>query len=103
MDWTDDTLLTLDQAAKLIPGADADTLKRLARKGKLRCYRPGKQFLTTPADVWEAVTIKCRVHSPAVRNRQQATVAESGLSKRALGQALENLQVTPRRNKQWSG
>lgn len=39
---TDDALITLDEAAKLIPGADANTLKRMQRKGVLRCYRPGR-------------------------------------------------------------
>jgi excisionase family DNA binding protein len=64
--WTGDPdeLLTLDEAAKLIPRADADTLKRLIRSGKLRAYRPGKKYLTTRADVRAAI-IACRVPSPA--------------------------------------
>ena len=52
--------LTLAEAAKFIPGADADTLKRMQRAGKLTCYRPGKAFLTTQADVMEALR-SCRV------------------------------------------
>jgi hypothetical protein len=47
--------ITLDEAAKIIPGADANTLKRMHRAGKLICYRPGKKFLTTRANVIEAV------------------------------------------------
>jgi len=46
-----DALLTLDQAAEIIPGADADTLKRRIRQGRLVAYRPGKSFLTTAADI----------------------------------------------------
>jgi hypothetical protein len=59
-------LLTLDQAARLIPGADADTLKRLARRGKLSVTRPGKAYLTTAADVQEAIRL-CRV-TPKARD-----------------------------------
>jgi excisionase family DNA binding protein len=55
-----DALLTLDEAAKLIPGADAGTLKRLARNGRLTVYRLGKSYSTTAADVREAIA-KCRV------------------------------------------
>jgi len=51
----DDALLTLDEAAKLIPGATADTLKRMCRKGVLTCYRPGKAYLTTANQVRDAV------------------------------------------------
>lgn len=53
-------LLTLHQAAKLIPGADAETLKRRIRQGKLSATRPGKAYLTTAADV-EAMVANCRV------------------------------------------
>lgn len=70
----DDALITLDQAAKIIPGADADTLKRLHRAGKLTCYRPGKAFLTTRADVLEAVKHKCRV-APKARDSGSAPPA----------------------------
>lgn len=51
----DDTMLTLAEAAEqLFPaasGVTADTLKRRARQGMLRVYRPGKSFLTTRRDV----------------------------------------------------
>ena len=48
IDWTGDPdeMLTLEDAAALIPRADANTLKRLIRSGKLRAYRPGKKYLT---------------------------------------------------------
>jgi hypothetical protein len=56
----DDPLITLDEAAKLIPGADAETLKRMHRAGKLVCYKPGKKLLTTAANVIEAVRTNYR-------------------------------------------
>jgi hypothetical protein len=58
--FADDELITLEQAAGLIPKFDAEALKRLFRKGKLTCYKPGKTLLTTPADIREAVRVKCR-------------------------------------------
>ncbi|MGY3615927.1 hypothetical protein ACVJGD_002123 [Bradyrhizobium sp. USDA 10063] len=33
----------------------AESLKRLARKGKLKVYRPGKVFLSTQADMWAMI------------------------------------------------
>lgn len=68
--------LTLADAAKYIPGADADTLKRMARAGKLTVYRPGKAFVTTHADVMKAVTEQCRV-VPKVRDSGFAPPAET--------------------------
>jgi|SRR5882724_157301 len=56
----DNDLITLEQAAALIPGADVNTLKRRQRQGRLTVYRPGKAFLTTPADVQEMIR-QCRV------------------------------------------
>lgn len=49
------TLLSLTEAAALIPGATADTLKRRARQGRLVVYRPGKAYCTTAADVYAMV------------------------------------------------
>lgn len=66
MSFVDDAFITLKEAAKLIPGADENTLKRMFRADKLTCYRPGKEYLTTEADVREAVKRKCRV-VPKVR------------------------------------
>lgn len=62
---TTEPLLTLAQAAELIPGADAGTLLRRARQGKLVTYRPGKRHMTTAADVRNMV-LQCRV-VPKVR------------------------------------
>lgn len=99
--------LTLSEAAKFIPGADADTLKRMARAGKLTVYRPGKAFLTTQADVMEAVTKQCRV-VPKVRDSgcalpvrtapQQHGSSSTALASAALDSALTRaLQKKTRR------
>ncbi|TWA91092.1 hypothetical protein [Bradyrhizobium stylosanthis] len=88
----DDALITLDEAAKLIPGADADTLKRMHRAGKLVCYRPGKKLLTTAANVQEAVRTNYRVtpvRAPKIAGRPDAAAMER--SKAALDLALSRL------------
>lgn len=84
----DDALITLDEGAKLIPGADADTLKRMHRAGKLVCYRPGKKLLTTSANVREAVRA-CRVTKVTPSNRPDAASMER--SRAALHLALSRL------------
>ena len=61
-----DALLTLDQAAAFVPGANANTLKRCVRQGKLSATRPGKAYLTTLADVREMIAA-CRV-TPKARD-----------------------------------
>jgi excisionase family DNA binding protein len=48
---SDSELISLDEAAALIPGCDRATLLRRARQGRLTVYRPGKAYLTTRADV----------------------------------------------------
>lgn len=55
MTATPKTYISLDQAAALIPGATADTLKRLHRAGKLTVYRVGKKYCTTLADLETAI------------------------------------------------
>lgn len=102
-------LITLDEAARLIPGADADTLKRHARKGTLTVYRPGKAYLTTREDVMRLVE-SCRV-VPKVRDcgfdhharilpaspALQPGLSEMALASRALDSALT--QASKRRRK----
>lgn len=80
-DWSGDPdeLLTLDDASTLIPGADAATLKRLVRVGKLRAYRPGRRYLTTRADVRAAVKLT-RVGSTTQRTESPAVPNALGLS-----------------------
>lgn len=87
---TDDDLITLDEAAKLVPGADAETLKRMHRAGKLVCYRPGKKLLTTTANVMEAVKVNCRVRpTRAPQARPDAAAMER--SSAALDLVLSQL------------
>lgn len=96
---SDDDLIPLDEAAKYIPGADAGTLKRRARAGKLTVYRPGKAYLTTGADLRRMIAA-CRVeqkvrHSgsaPPVTTKPEATtpfgLSEMELAKSALDSVL---------------
>ncbi|QIO34649.1 hypothetical protein [Bradyrhizobium sp. 1(2017)] len=87
---TDDApLITLDEAAKLIPGADADTLKRMHRAGKLVCYRPGKKLLTTAANVDAAVRTNYRATKVMPLSRPDAASMER--SKAALDLVLSRL------------
>ena len=68
-DVIDDTLprlITLAEAATLIPHATAATLKRKIRQKKLIAYRVGKQYITTAENVWKMVFESCRV-APKVR------------------------------------
>lgn len=55
IDWTDETFRTLDEIARTAFPPDAcitaDTLKRLARRGKLAVYRPGKSYLSRFVDI----------------------------------------------------
>ncbi|MDI3564946.1 hypothetical protein [Bradyrhizobium sp. Arg816] len=88
----DDVLITLDEAAKLIPGADADTLKRMHRAGKLVCYRPGKKLLTTAANVMEAVRTNYRVTKVTPTGRPDAASMER--SRAALEQVRTELRTT---------
>lgn len=81
-DWTDETLRPLDDLARLAfpdsSGVTADTLKRLARAGKLVVYRPGKQHLSTLANVWEMVQATRVGRKPPTR-ASSATDVPNGL------------------------
>lgn len=101
----DDTLLPLAEAALLIPGADADTLKRRARAGKLTVYRPGKMLLTTPADVRKMV-VACRVEpkargcgfvQPATTEPRPSGLSSTDPASAVLDAALTNLRGLKRR------
>ncbi|WP_441232667.1 hypothetical protein [Bradyrhizobium sp. 1200_D9_N1_1] len=92
---TDDALITLDEAAKLIPGADADTLKRMHRAGKLVCYKPGKKLLTTAANVTEAVKVNCRA-TPARAPQTRPDAASIERSRAALDLVLSRLPTKRR-------
>jgi len=101
MDAGDD-LITLDEAAKMIPGADANTLKRMQRKGVLTCYRPGKAYLTTAADVREAVK-RCEVGQKVRKPKQtplgstNMDLANAALDAALAGSAANSRSVPVRR------
>jgi hypothetical protein len=94
-------LISLDEAAKLIPGVDAQTLKRKARAGKLAVYRVGKAYSTTRADL-EMMIAACRVMPKAERakiqkpERETAPVRASSIehASAALDAALVALQAS---------
>ncbi|TFV34703.1 hypothetical protein E4K66_30365 [Bradyrhizobium frederickii] len=94
IDWTDETLRPLDELARIAfpdgSGVTADTLKRRARKGQLRVYRPGKAFLSTLADVWAMVEITRLGPPPAAPN--VLGISQADLSRAALEQAREALR-----------
>ncbi|MCK1619550.1 hypothetical protein IVA96_23835 [Bradyrhizobium sp. 159] len=93
-DWKDQTLRPLDELARIAfpdgSGVTADTLKRRARKGQLRVYRPGKAFLSTLADVWEMIQVTRTGPPPAASNA--LGMAQADLSHAALEQAREALR-----------
>lgn len=76
----------------------ADTLKRLARAGKLVVYRPGKQHLSTLLNVWEMVQAKRVGRAPPSTKKRPPMVpnalglTESELSHMALEHALNELR-----------
>jgi hypothetical protein len=85
-DWP--PLLTLAQAAALIPGADAGTLKRRIRSGQLQAYRPGKAYLTTASDVAKMVQACRIVRTPA---KSAPSTLDPELASAALDVALAKL------------
>jgi hypothetical protein len=98
IDWTDETLRSLDELARLAfpdGGVTAKTLKMRARQGKLAVYRPGKAYLASLSGV-RVMIEKTRVHpvseraprpSPVVPNSLGLT--EIDLGRMALDHALE--------------
>jgi hypothetical protein len=93
-DWTDQTLRPLDELVRLAfpegSGITADTLKRRARQGKLRVYRPGKAFVSTLADVWEMIDAT-RVGPPGALSRTHEET-ESVLANLRLDRALKDAE-----------
>ncbi|RXH23303.1 hypothetical protein XH99_31825 [Bradyrhizobium nanningense] len=93
-DWSDQTLRPLDELARIAfpegSGVTGDTLKRRARKGQLRVYRPGKAFLSTMADVWAMVEGTCIGAARVAPDQLGLSAAE--LSHAALEQAREALR-----------
>lgn len=88
-DWSDETLRPLDELARIAfpegSGVTADTLKRRARKGQLRVYRPGKQFLSSLADV------RGMIEATRVKPRQTVNSTSLDRSNQAFDLALQQL------------
>ena len=108
IDWTDETIRTLDELAQMAFPADsgvtAKTLKHLARQGKLIVYRPGKAYLSTMVNVraaLEATRVKPANPRPAkspVTNAVELT--EKELARMRLDQTLQGLDVEMKEKKQ---
>jgi hypothetical protein len=104
-------LISLDEAAKYIPVADAETLKRKARAGKLRVYRIGKAFSSTRADLQEMIEAylvaskvpgsKPRKIVPATSRGKETGLSSMELASAALDATLESL-LQPSRPKEIS-
>jgi hypothetical protein len=100
IDWTDETLRSLEELARIAFPADAgitaDTLKRRARQGKLVVYRPGKAYVASLAGV-RAMIEATRVQQ-VVKRPPNSTVpnslglTEMDLSSMALDRALEGIR-----------
>lgn len=92
-----DDLLTLDQAAAFVPGADAGTLKRRIRQGKLVATRPGKAYLTTLIDVRnmvKACRVVPKVHASGSVHRDETTPETSPTNPHGLSAtALANISL----------
>jgi hypothetical protein len=84
-------LLTLAEAARLIPGANVNTLKRRARQGKLAVYRMGRAWLTTREAISEMVE-SCRV-IPRVRDSIYAPPPKPARPAGLSEMALANLEL----------
>jgi uncharacterized small protein (DUF1192 family) len=95
----------LDELARIafpeVSGVTADTLKRRARKGQLRVYKPGKAFLSTLADVWAMVEATRTGPPAAVSNQIDPSATE--VSHAALEQARATLRHSEeeRREAEW--
>jgi hypothetical protein len=101
IDWTDETLRTLDELARIAfpldSGVTAKTLRLRARQGKLAVYRPGKAHLSTLVGI-KAMVEATRV--PAVAERAPVCIEKDALgltpmqrSSLALDMALAKLDA----------
>jgi hypothetical protein len=100
IDWTDETLRSLEELARIAFPADAgvtaDTLKRRARQGKLVVYRPGKAYVASLVGV-RAMIEATRVQQ-VVRRPPNSTVPNSlgltqmDLASMELDRALDELR-----------
>lgn len=97
IDWSDNTLRTLDELAATAFPAEAritkNTLKRRIREGTLSASRPGRQFLASYADVHEMigrlqVKVARHVLKPAFQTAASER-AERELARQRLDDVLE--------------
>lgn len=87
----DDTMLTLDEAARrMFPtgGVTSDTLKRNVRKGTLRAYRIGRSYQTTMRDMRDMT--KDSVVSKYRARKESIGQTNVELASQALDDALKN-------------
>jgi hypothetical protein len=100
VDWTDETLRSLDELARIAfpagAGITAHTLKRRARQGKLVVYRPGKAYVASLAGV-RAMIEATRVPAPARRGPSPSVpnslgLTEMDLARMELDSALQELR-----------
>jgi hypothetical protein len=103
IDWTDETLRSLEELARIAFPADAgitaDTLKRRARQGKLVVYRPGKAYVASLAGV-RAMIEATRVQQ-VVKRPSTSTVPNSlGLTQLDISRmALDDARASLRKRK----
>jgi hypothetical protein len=87
IDWTDETLRSLDELARIAfppdSGVTANTLKLRARQGKLAVYRPGKAFVSTLVDI-RAMLEATRVRAPKPRGPSPVVPNALGLTEADL-------------------
>jgi hypothetical protein len=81
---TESPLMTLKEAARLIPGASPETLRTEHRGGKLPFYRIGRRVYVKPDEVLAMIDL-CRVQqsplasglTPSASNGSSRTIASS--------------------------
>jgi hypothetical protein len=92
-----DDLLTLKDAARLIPRATEATLRAERDRGRLVTYKIGRRFYTTERDVREMIEL-CRVqesHPASTSTRTEARGASATDRARSAQDALERTLRAP--------
>jgi hypothetical protein len=95
----DDRLMTLDEAARLLPNATHWTLRAEHKRGRLPLYKIGRRLYTTPRDM-EELKARCLVQaSPrgSTWKKDEDGSSATGSGKSALA-ALQALVGTPKRS-----
>jgi excisionase family DNA binding protein len=94
----DDTMLTLDEAARrMFPtgGVTSDTLKRNVRKGTLRAYRIGRSYQTTMRDMRDMA--KDSIVSKYMPRKDSIGLVNVELASQALDEALRAARLKRKR------